>query len=553
MQQGGGQEEEEEEESEEMFGTPPQPSRHDRDVKREKDDDDLDEYIFSNNNNNKHDCDPFFDALPTMAVVNQKTKKTMQTSTHDFVDKSAATTTKTEPPSLALDGTTFNVAATSEQQQEDGWEEEDDGLLEIDESNNSDENRIQVQNETTALLLDDDNDDNVVLSEEETNGKHHAADAGTDQNVDDSITKATVESPPIKEDVEETTIVEEDTENSTGPRDAGIAQAVDKDSVPKDQLVESNIETNSVLVVGGGDDATIVANDGKEDANANDATPRESKNVRDSVQHDICAETKTRVRETFLPSESRSSREQDVCASNQQDGEQLEIGSSPESQPADSADIDAVPECEDMVDAKYESTEQVEQEAEQVSVGKDEGSCSDDKAALADDDSHDLANDAVEAEQARGVQSANATKSMEVTPESFNIPVDGRDVNDEADEALSLNETVADLSRASQTQQPQLLSHEYEQQVQQQLRNAHKAEIAKLKEQYENQMQEALDSFNHDACKAERREMEQRFLNQFRGKEEQVQELMRENEGCKLRIDALKREVEGTQALLEQR
>jgi hypothetical protein len=208
-----------------------------------------------------------------------------------------------------------------------------------------------------------------------------------------------------------------------------------------------------------------------------------------------------------------------------------------------------------MVDAKHESTEQVEQETEQVIVGKDEGSCSDNKAALADDDSHDLANDAVEPEQARGVQSANATKSMEVTPESFNIPVGGRDVNGETDEAPSCNETVADLSRASQTQQqqPQLLSREYEQQVQQQLRNAHKAEIAKLKEQYENQMQEALDSFNHDACKAERREMEQRFLTQFRGKEEQVQELMRENEGCKLRIDALKREVEGTQALLEQR
>jgi hypothetical protein len=73
MQQGGGQEEEEEE-SEEMFGTPPQPSRHENDVKREKDNDDLDEYIFSNNNN-KHDGDPFFDALPTMAVVNQKQRK----------------------------------------------------------------------------------------------------------------------------------------------------------------------------------------------------------------------------------------------------------------------------------------------------------------------------------------------------------------------------------------------------------------------------------------------------------------------------------------------
>jgi hypothetical protein len=125
-------------------------------------------------------------------------------------------------------------------------------------------------------------------------------------------------------------------------------------------------------------------------------------------------------------------------------------------------------------------------------------------------------------------------------------------VNDEAYEALSLNETVADLSHALQTQQPQLVSHEYEQHVRQ-LRNAHKAEIAKLKEQYENQMQEALKSFNHDHCEAERREMEQRFLTQFRGKEEHVQELMRENEGCKLRIDALKREVKGTQALLEQR
>jgi hypothetical protein len=47
--------------------------------------------------------------------------------------------------------------------------------------------------------------------------------------------------------------------------------------------------------------------------------------------------------------------------------------------------------------------------------------------------------------------------------------------------------------------------------------------------------------------------MEQRFMQAVRGKEEELKELMRENEGYQLKIDALKREVAGTQAKLKER
>jgi uncharacterized protein YlxW (UPF0749 family) len=62
-----------------------------------------------------------------------------------------------------------------------------------------------------------------------------------------------------------------------------------------------------------------------------------------------------------------------------------------------------------------------------------------------------------------------------------------------------------------------------------------------------------LASFTHDHCEAERQEMEQRFMQAVRGKEEELQELMRENEGYQLKIDALKRELAGTQSMLQQR
>jgi hypothetical protein len=87
----------------------------------------------------------------------------------------------------------------------------------------------------------------------------------------------------------------------------------------------------------------------------------------------------------------------------------------------------------------------------------------------------------------------------------------------------------------------------------QRLEDAHHAEITSLEQRHENQLREVLASFTHDHCEAERQEMEQRFMQAVRGKEEELQELMRENEGYQLKIDALKRELAGTQSMLQQR
>jgi hypothetical protein len=85
------------------------------------------------------------------------------------------------------------------------------------------------------------------------------------------------------------------------------------------------------------------------------------------------------------------------------------------------------------------------------------------------------------------------------------------------------------------------------------LKDAHQAEISSLEQRHVNQLQEALASFNHDQCRAERQEMEQRFMGVIRGHEGQLQELMSENEGYQRKIGLLKEEVAGKQALFEQR
>ena len=129
------------------------------------------------------------------------------------------------------------------------------------------------------------------------------------------------------------------------------------------------------------------------------------------------------------------------------------------------------------------------------------------------------------------------------------------DVNNEADTA-DVELVEADKApMVSDAPSPSLLDvqqQEYAFELQR-LKDAHDAEIASLEQRHENQLREALASFTHDHCEAERQEMEQRFMQAVRGKEEELQELMRENEGCQLKIEALKREVAGTQATLKKR
>ena len=87
----------------------------------------------------------------------------------------------------------------------------------------------------------------------------------------------------------------------------------------------------------------------------------------------------------------------------------------------------------------------------------------------------------------------------------------------------------------------------------QRMQEYHDSELQELKQQYENQLQKTLASFNHEKCAAERDGLSERFMGKLRQKEEQLQEIMRINEGMKLKLDGLKRELDGTKEVLKQK
>ena len=87
----------------------------------------------------------------------------------------------------------------------------------------------------------------------------------------------------------------------------------------------------------------------------------------------------------------------------------------------------------------------------------------------------------------------------------------------------------------------------------QRMQDYHHSEIQEIQKKYEQELLEALASLNHDACVAERDGLSERFMGKLRGKEEQLQEVMRVNEGLELRIDALKRELTGTKSILNEK
>jgi hypothetical protein len=74
-----------------------------------------------------------------------------------------------------------------------------------------------------------------------------------------------------------------------------------------------------------------------------------------------------------------------------------------------------------------------------------------------------------------------------------------------------------------------------------------------MEQEHAQQIEEIHASLNHDACEAARKDLEKRLLAQMEEKDEQLHEIGRSNEGYRLKLDVLKREVEGTQQLLEAR
>lgn len=78
----------------------------------------------------------------------------------------------------------------------------------------------------------------------------------------------------------------------------------------------------------------------------------------------------------------------------------------------------------------------------------------------------------------------------------------------------------------------------------------HLAEMMEMESQHALALAQAQESVDHTSCEAFRQELEDRLQAQIREKDDALHELMRVNEGYQLKMDVLKREVQGTQVLL---
>jgi chromosome segregation ATPase len=74
-----------------------------------------------------------------------------------------------------------------------------------------------------------------------------------------------------------------------------------------------------------------------------------------------------------------------------------------------------------------------------------------------------------------------------------------------------------------------------------------------MEQEHALQIEKIQASLNHKACFAAQRELEKRLMAEMEEKDEQLHEIGRSNEGYRLKLDVLKREVQGTQQLLEAR
>lgn len=81
----------------------------------------------------------------------------------------------------------------------------------------------------------------------------------------------------------------------------------------------------------------------------------------------------------------------------------------------------------------------------------------------------------------------------------------------------------------------------------------HAAERQALETEHARALEQALASTNHDACITERVALQEKYETALDQKNDQLHDLVRVNEGYKLKLEVLQREVTGTQQLLQAR
>lgn len=99
---------------------------------------------------------------------------------------------------------------------------------------------------------------------------------------------------------------------------------------------------------------------------------------------------------------------------------------------------------------------------------------------------------------------------------------------------------------------PEQLLEQFSRQLER-LEENYQAEREETLKRHTAEVEELKNSFNHDACVLERKLLEEKMQADLSERDEQLNKLVRINEGYKLKLDALKREVAGTQQLLEAR
>jgi hypothetical protein len=87
--------------------------------------------------------------------------------------------------------------------------------------------------------------------------------------------------------------------------------------------------------------------------------------------------------------------------------------------------------------------------------------------------------------------------------------------------------------------------------------NKHRIEMAELEERHREELNNEHKASNdpsiHDKCLSKMRQLEVEFNGRLDAKENDFAEVVRKNEGMRLKLDAVKRELEGTSKLLEAR
>jgi hypothetical protein len=105
--------------------------------------------------------------------------------------------------------------------------------------------------------------------------------------------------------------------------------------------------------------------------------------------------------------------------------------------------------------------------------------------------------------------------------------------------ALTTNKVIPDEIYEKFSQQNQRIEENYQIERQE----------SEQRHQHELQQQQIL----YQQCEQSKRQLEERLLNELKQKDEQIQDVHRRNEGYRLKMDVLKREVTGTQEVLQAR